>query len=275
MSILQALLLGLVQGATEFIPVSSSGHLVLVPWLLGWPSPSLAFDTMVHWGTLVAVVAYFWRTWRRLIAAWVRGLVRWDWSHPLARLGWLLIIGTLPAAVIGYFLADWFESLFSRPAWVSLLLLATAGLLTLSEWLGTQAYSAGGTRQIDSLRWPHALLIGLAQAAAIAPGVSRSGMTMAMGLSGGLQRSDAARFSFLLSTPVIVGAGLFQLIDLASTPDPLAQVPVLAAGFLAAAVVGYVCIGALLRYLQRGRLYPFAIYCACLGALCFALAWPL
>jgi undecaprenyl-diphosphatase len=273
MSILQALLLGLVQGATEFIPVSSSGHLVLVPWLLGWPSPSLAFDTMVHWGTMVAVVAYFWRTWRLLLSAWLRGLVRWDWRDPLARLAWLLVIGTLPAAVIGYLLADWFESLFSEPAWVSLFLLGTAGILVLSEWLGTKSYAAGGALQMDSLRWPHALLIGFAQAAAIAPGISRSGMTMAMGLSGGLERPDAARFSFLLSTPIIVGAGLFQLIELSSTPDALAQVPVLVTGFLAAAVMGYLCIGVLLRYLQRGRLYPFALYCACLGIICFAVAW--
>jgi undecaprenyl-diphosphatase len=273
MSILQALLLGLVQGATEFIPVSSSGHLVLVPWLLGWPSPSLAFDTMVHWGTMVAVVAYFWRTWRLLLSAWLRGLVRWDWRDPLARLAWLLVIGTLPAAVIGYLLADWFESLFSEPAWVSLFLLGTAGILVLSEWLGTKSYAAGGALQMDSLRWPHALLIGLAQAAAIAPGISRSGMTMAMGLSGGLERPDAARFSFLLSTPIIVGAGLFQLIELSSQPDALAQVPVLVTGFVAAAVMGYLCIGVLLRYLQRGRLYPFALYCACLGIICFAVAW--
>jgi undecaprenyl-diphosphatase len=273
MNILQALLLGLVQGATEFIPVSSSGHLVLVPWLLGWPSPSLAFDTMVHWGTMVAVVVYFWRTWRLLLSAWLRGLVRWDWRNPLARLAWLLVLGTVPAAVIGYLLADWFESLFSEPTWVSLFLLGTAGILVLSEWLGAQSYAAGGARQIDSLRWPHALLIGLAQAAAIAPGISRSGMTMAMGLSGGLQRPDAARFSFLLSTPIIVGAGLFQLIELSSQPDALAQVPVLAIGFVVSAVVGYLCIGGLLRYLQRGRLYPFAVYCACLGVICFAVSW--
>jgi undecaprenyl-diphosphatase len=273
MSILQALLLGLVQGATEFIPVSSSGHLVLVPWLLGWPSPSLAFDTMVHWGTMVAVVAYFWRTWRVLLSAWGRGLVRWDWSDPLARLVWLLILGTLPAAAIGYFLEDWFVLLFGRPAWVGLFLLGTAAILALSEWLGSQAYAAGGTRRIFGLRWPHALLIGLGQAAAIAPGVSRSGMTMAMGLSGGLHRPDAARFSFLLSTPIIFGAGLSQLIDLASQPNALAEVPVLVTGFLAATVMGYLCIRGMLRYLQRGRLYPFAIYCACAGILCFAIAW--
>jgi undecaprenyl-diphosphatase len=273
MSILQALLLGLVQGATEFIPVSSSGHLVLVPWLLGWPSPSLAFDTMVHWGTLVAVVVYFWRAWRALLTAWLRGLVRWDWRDPLARLAWLLVIGTLPAAVIGYFLEDWFESLFSEPVWVSLCLLGTAGILVLGEWLGTRSIAAGGARHIDSLRWPHALVIGLGQAAAIAPGISRSGVTMALGLSGGLDRSAAATFSFLLSAPIILGAGLVQLTKLSSAPDALAQVPVLVAGFLVAAVAGYLSIWSLLRYLQRGRLYPFALYCACLGICCLAVAW--
>jgi len=273
MSILQALILGLVQGATEFIPVSSSGHLVLVPWLLSWPSPSLAFDTTVHWGTLVAVVVYFWRPWRALVTAWVRGLVRWDWHDPMARLGWLLIIGTIPAAVIGYFLEDWFESLFSKPVWVSLFLLVTAGTLVLSEWLGSRSMAAGGVRHLDSLNWPNALVIGLGQAAAIAPGISRSGVTMSLGLSGGLSRSVAATFSFLLSTPIILGAGVLQLTRLASEPGAIAQVPVLVAGFLAAAVTGYLSIWSLLRYLKRGRLYPFAVYCVCLGIFCLAVAW--
>jgi undecaprenyl-diphosphatase len=273
MSILQALILGLVQGATEFIPVSSSGHLVLVPWLLSWPSPSLAFDTTVHWGTLVAVVVYFWRPWRALVTAWVRGLVRWDWHDPMARLGWLLIIGTIPAAIIGYFLEDWFESLFSKPVWVSLFLLVTAGTLVLSEWLGSRSMAAGGVRHLDSLNWPNALVIGLGQAAAIAPGISRSGVTMSLGLSGGLSRSVAATFSFLLSTPIILGAGVLQLTRLASEPGAIAQVPVLVAGFLAAAVTGYLSIWSLLRYLKRGRLYPFAVYCVCLGIFCLAVAW--
>lgn len=273
MNILQALLLGIVQGATEFIPVSSSGHLVLVPWLLGWPAPSLAFDTIVHWGTMIAVVAHFWRTWKILLGAWWQGLVRWDWSDPLARLTWLLILATVPAATLGFTLEPWFVSLFGKPAWVSLFLLGTAAFLALSEWMGGRNLAAGGARQIDSLRWPHALLIGLAQAAAIAPGISRSGMTLSMGLSGGLRRPDAARFSFLLSAPIILGAGIFQLVQLATTPNATAQIPVLAVGFVAATATGYMCIGGLLRYLQRGRLYIFAIYCACAGIACFLVSW--
>ncbi len=267
MSIIEAIILGLVQGATEFVPVSSSGHLVLVPWLLGWDSPSLVFDTIVHWGTLVAVLAYFWRDWCSLISAWLHGLAHWNWRDPQARLMWLLLLGSLPAAFLGYLLEDVFESLFGEPAWVSVFLLLTAGLLALGEWLGRKV------RSLETLHWPDALAIGLGQAAAIAPGISRSGATMSAGLLCGLGRPAAARFSFLLATPIILGAGLLQLVDLLSASDPFAQVPTLAAGFAAAAVSGYASIWGLLRFLQRGRLYPFAVYCALAGAGCLVVAW--
>ena len=269
MNILQAIILGLVQGATEFIPVSSSGHLVLVPWLLGWPAPGLVFDTMVHWGTLVAIVVYFWRDWWALITAWLRGLVRWNWSDPNARLAWLLVIGSIPAAILGFLFEDWFESLFSEPAWVSFFLLVTAAILLLSEWLSRSRK----TRALSDLRWPDALIIGLAQAAAIAPGISRSGATMSAGLLRGMDRPTAARFSFLLATPAILGAGLLQLVKLSSAPDPLAQLPLLVAGFLAALISGYACIWGLLRYLQRRKLTIFAIYCLWVGISCLVVAW--
>ncbi len=267
MDILQAIVLGFVQGATEFIPVSSSGHLVLVPWLLGWESPGLAFDTLIHWGTLLAVLAYFWRDWWQLITAWLGSLVRRDWAQPQARLMWLLIVGSIPAAVLGFLLEDFFASLFEEPVWVCLFLLLTAGLLFLGERLGRRVRSVG------DLRWPDALLIGLGQAAAIAPGLSRSGATMAVGLLRNLERPAAARFSFLLATPVILGAGLFQLFDLFHASALLSHLPLLMAGFLAAAMSGYLCIWGLLRYLQRGRLYPFAVYCATVGVLCLIVAW--
>jgi undecaprenyl-diphosphatase len=265
--LIQAIVLGLVQGITEFVPVSSSGHLVLVPWFLGWDSPGLVFDTVVHWGTLVAVLAYFWRDWWALIKAWLGGLFRWDWQDPNARLMWLLVVGTVPAMVIGLVLEGFFESLFSKPAWVSVFLLATAGLLTLGERLGQR------TRDLEDLRWADALVVGLGQAAAIAPGISRSGATISVGLLRGVKRPAAARFSFLLSTPIIFGAGLLKLLDLFSAPDPMAHVPALAVGFLTAAISGYLCIWFLLRYLRRGKLYPFAIYCACLGVFCLVVAF--
>lgn len=266
MSLLRAIILGILQGATEFIPVSSSGHLVLVPWLLGWDEPGLVFDTVLHLGTLLAVLAYFWRDWWRLIAAWLRGLARWRWDDPDARLVWILVVGTIPAAVLGFLLEDFFESLFGQPAWVAVFLLVTAVLLALSERLGRRLH------QMAALRWPDALLIGLGQALAIAPGISRSGATIAAGLGRDLDRPAAARFSFLLATPIILGAGAFKLLDLLALPDPLAQLPVLAAGFLAAALSGYLCIWGLLRYLQRGRLYPFAVYCALAGSAALAVA---
>jgi undecaprenyl-diphosphatase len=164
-------------------------------------------------------------------------------------------------------LEDFFESLFGKPAWVAVFLMVTAAVLTLSERLGDRS------RQMPDLRWADALWIGLAQASAIAPGISRSGATIATGLLCGLERPAAARFSFLLATPIIFGAGLFKLLDLGSMVDATAQIPILAAGFLAAAAGGYLCIWALLRYLQRGRLYPFAVYCALAGLLSLIVVW--
>ncbi len=267
MDIIHGIVLGILQGATEFIPVSSSGHLVLVPWLLGWQAPDLVFDTVVHWGTLLAVLAYFRDDWRRLLAAGLRILRDRERESPHDRLLWLLAAGTVPAAVIGFLFEDLFESLFSAPGWVCFFLLVTAGFLALSERLGRRS------RDLEGLRLVDALLIGIVQAAAIAPGISRSGATTSQGMLLGFKRPDAARFSFLLATPIIFGAGLFKLLDLFNVPDPLAQLPTLVVGFCAAAVTGYLCIWILLRYLQRGRLYPFAVYCGIAGVACLIVAW--
>ena len=269
MTILQAIILGFVQGATEFIPVSSSGHLVLVPWLLGWPAPGLLFDTMVHWGTLVAIVAYFRRDWWVMIGAWVRGWAHRDWSDPNARLAWLLVIGSIPAAVLGLLLENWFESLFGEPGWVAFFLVVTAAILVVSEWLSR----AGQKRSLTDLRWTDALFIGVGQAVAIAPGISRSGATMSAGLVRGLDRPAAARFSFLLATPAILGAGLLQMVKAASTPDPTTQLGAVVVGFVVALVSGYAAVWGLLRYLQRGKLTIFAAYCLWVGISCLIVAW--
>ena len=259
MNLVQALLLGALQGATEFLPVSSSGHLVLVPWLMGWENPGLVFDTTVHLGTLVAVLAYFRHDLAALLGAWLRSLAARDRSDDQTRLAWLLVIGTIPGALLGYLLQGFFERLFGRPLWVSFLLVLTGLMLALSERLGKR------WRRLESLGWKHALFIGLAQACAIAPGISRSGATIAGGLTQGLTREEAARFSFLLSAPLILGTGIFKLIDALSVGIPSGQWIALLLGFVVSAVSGYLFIGLLLSYVRRHRLYPFAIYCGCVG----------
>ncbi len=266
-NLFQAFILGVLQGATEFLPVSSSGHLVLVPWLFGWPASSLAFDAVVHWGTAVAVIAYFWRDWVALVGAvWKSTILRAPDQEPQARLAWLIVLGTVPAALIGYLLEDFFEEMFARPVAAACFLLVTAALLTASERLGRRE------RNLDTLGWPDALLIGLAQAMAIFPGISRSGSTIAAGLARGLQRESAARFSFLLATPVILGAGLLKVVDLVQAGGLATQAPLLVVGFVAAGLVGFGCIHFLLRYLQRRPLYPFAIYCVTGSIICLLVA---
>lgn len=266
MNLPQAFLLGLLQGATEFLPVSSSGHLVLVPWLLGWSEPGLAFDAVVHWGTALAIVAYFWRDWVTLAEAVSRSLQTRCFDDPHARLCWLIALGTVPAALAGYLLESFFEDMFARPAAAAVFLLVTAVLLS-----GTERWSRR-ERDLNELGWGDAAAIGLAQALAILPGISRSGATIAGGLMRGLRREAAARFSFLLATPIVLGAGLYKLVDLGRAGSLASQAAVLALGFGAAAVTGFACIHFLLRYVQRYRLYPFAVYCALVGAACLLVA---
>ncbi len=278
MDVIQALVLGLVQGATEFIPVSSSGHLVLVPWLMGWQKPDLVFDTTLHLGTIVAVVAFFWRDLIGLAWAWLRSLFMRDRAmleegavslpsyFVQAKLAWLIIVGTVPAATMGIVLGDFFESLFGSPLRVAILLLVTGLILAVGERLGHRH------REIDHLFLFDATLIGLAQGCAIAPGISRSGATIAMGLLLGLKRDSSARYSFLLATPIVVGTGLLQLLELFSEGVTISQLGILALGFLAAALSGYFCIKVLLSYLARRTLYPFALYCWLAGGICLLIA---
>ncbi len=276
MNLIRAILLGVLQGATEFVPVSSSGHLVLVPWLLDWESPSLAFNAVVHWGTAAAVIGYFWKDWVSLIGAGWRSLKAFapsgESTSPdaaevsLRATAWLIVLATVPGVLVGFLFEDFFEAMFARPAGAAAFLLVTAALLAGSERWGRRQ------RELGELGWVDALVIGAGQALAIFPGVSRSGATIAAGLVRGMRREPAARFSFLLSTPIIVGAGLLKVVELARMGGLAAQGSVLIAGFAAAAVVGFGCIHFLLRYVQRRRLYPFAIYCALFGLLSLSLA---
>jgi undecaprenyl-diphosphatase len=260
MDLLQALILGVVQGLTEFVPVSSSGHLVLTPWYLGWQKPGLVFDTTLHLGTLVALLLYFWRDLWLITKAWLGGWRRFSWTDASGRLGWMIVAGTVPAVVLGVLFQEQFESLFARPRFVAVSLLATGTFLAFSERTGSRQHG------VEKISLAGSLLIGLAQAAAITPGISRSGATIAAGLGLGLTRTGAARFSFLLGVPVIAGAGLSQLFEVLSGAEAAGASPeALAVGFLAAAISGYLCIRFLLSYLQRGTLYVFAAYCWALG----------
>lgn len=254
MTILQAIILGILQGATEFLPVSSSGHLVLIPWLLNWNPPGLTFDTTVHLGTLVAVVIYFWRDIWQIVLGVLKTLRTRTLDDFYGRLGWLLVVGSIPAALAGYLLNDLFESLFGTPTLVSVFLLITGAILFFSEKVATR------TRNLESIGWKDGILIGLAQAAAIAPGISRSGSTIAAGLALGIKREAAARFSFLLALPIIFGAWALQFKDALAVGIPSGQITLLVAGFAAAAITGYAAIHFLLSYLRRRGLMAFVWY---------------
>jgi undecaprenyl-diphosphatase len=266
-SVLQALILGTVQGITEFLPISSSAHLVLTPWLLQWENPGLAFDAMLHLGTLLAVVAYFWRDlWGLLVGGLASVKERSLGDDPNRRMAWLIVIGTLPAVVLGLVLEDFFEALFGAPLWVGVLLLGTGLLLASSERWSLRNLDLSDLGGLD------ALLVGLGQAMAIAPGISRSGATISTGLWRGLRREAAARFSFLLSVPIVFGAGLFSLMELLESPWVIDSPWTLLAGFLSAAISGFLSIKFLLSYLRTRSLYPFAIYCWAAGLLVILVA---
>ncbi len=269
--LLKAIVLGIVQGLTEFIPVSSSAHLVITPWLLGWAPQSLFYDLVLHWGTLVAVFAVFWRDFWAITVAVLRSFVTRSLADPDARLGWLIVIGSIPAVLAGFFFNDFFESLFADPFSTGRDLVITAIFLAGSELLIRRAQQK---RDLKQLNLGDTVVIGIAQAIALLPGISRSGSTIAAGLVRGIRRDDAARFSFLLGTPAILGAGLLQLVDVLQTDSGAVatQVPVLLIGFVVSAITGYASIRFLLGYLRTHNLYIFAAYCLVVGVGVMILA---
>lgn len=267
----QAFILGVVQGASEFLPISSSAHLVLVPWLLDWkiePRLFFSFSVLVQLGTLAAVIVALWEDVLRLGRAAILGLARGrPFESGESSLAWLVVLATLPGAVAGILIGDLVEQAFGRPPIVAALLIGTAALLALGEKLHTKRDAlAAGFRKKEDLRRTDALLIGLAQAVALFPGISRSGATIVGGLSRGLGRVDAARFSFLLAVPIMLGAGGVALADLARDPGAATALGPTAIGFLTAAVVGFAAIRWLLNYLSRASLRGFSAYCAVIGA---------
>jgi undecaprenyl-diphosphatase len=262
---LQAAVLGIVQGLTEFLPVSSSGHLILVPWLFGWPDHSLAFDAGIHLGTVLALLAYFWRDWLELIGAVTAGLrdaaARAD---PRWRIAGLLLLGSIPAGLSGLALESSIEQLIRQPWLVAMLLIVFGLALLAADRLGSQS------RGIQDIGVTDALVVGLAQVLALAPGVSRSGITITAAMFVGLDRAAAARFSFLLSTPITLAAALFSMRKLFGS-DP-AEIGLLVIGIVSATIFGFLAIGFLLSYLQKNSLASFVWYRLAVGALVLGLS---
>lgn len=250
---------GVLQGITEFLPVSSSGHLVLFHeyFKLSFPD-SLAFDVVLHLGTLIALLLYFFADVKKYLAAWFQSIIKWDLKNNKEQLlAWYLFLATLPAAIIGFYFERIVEIYFRNSIIVAIMLIAFGILLYLADTFSQKS------RKITELNLGGALIIGLAQALALIPGVSRSGITIIAGLSQKLQREQAAKFSFLLSIPIVFGAGLKKLLDLQQIAAD--QVFILAIGFTASAVVGYFVIKYFLKFLQSHSLKIFAYYRIALG----------
>jgi undecaprenyl-diphosphatase len=254
--------LGILQGLTEFLPISSSAHLILVPWVFGWTPEGIAFDVALHVGTAAAVLAYFWKEWLLLITEAIRGILTGDpFGNKHRRLAWYLVAGTVPAVIAGLAFEHAVEQVLRSPL-VTVVTLTFFGLvLYAAEKRGKQ------TRSIDDFTLSDSIWVGLSQAVALVPGVSRSGITITTALFRGADRSSAARFSFLLSTPVIVGAGLLETARLlrgaahgagSGTAGPAWAVMVV--GTVAASVTGFLCIRYFLRYLQTRTILPFVVY---------------
>jgi undecaprenyl-diphosphatase len=269
--LIQALVMGVVQGLTEFLPVSSSGHLIVVPALLGWHDPfldSLAFSVILHMGTLAALFVYFRADWLRLVPAGLAVLRDRSFrDDPDRRLAWLLAAATVPALGIGFVLNDAVETSFRRIELVAAALVAGAAILWLADRTG------GHDRDLRDLGFRGAIGIGFAQALALVPGVSRAGMSISAGRFLGLDRPAAARFSFLMATPIIAAAGAYEVLKLARADAPLAIEPgPLAVGVVASLVSGLLAIAVLLRFVRTNSMTVFAVYRVGLAAV-VVVAW--
>jgi undecaprenyl-diphosphatase len=269
--LVQAIVLGIVQGLTEFLPVSSSGHLIVVPALLGWDDAfieSLAFSVMLHVATLLALLLYFRADWLRLVPAGLAAIRDRSFrGDPDRKLAWLLAASTVPAVIVGVALNDLIETAFREPRLVAVTLVAGAAVLWLADRLGSRR------RDVSGLTFPAAVGIGMAQALALVPGVSRSGISISAGLFAGLDRESAARYAFLMATPITAGAGLWELRKIVSgeagVDIPLAA---LVAGMVASLLAGLLAIAVTLRYLRSHSVTVFVLYRVALAGLVVA-AW--
>jgi undecaprenyl-diphosphatase len=266
--LLEALVLGIVQGLTEFLPISSTGHLILTQELLGIPKDKfgLQFDAAIHLGTLAAVLIYFRQRVSLLIVAWFASLKSRDWRmNADSKLAWLLVIGTIPAAVAGALIESTAESELRDPVIVGAMLIIFCIPMIMAESVRR------GQRDLNSAGFKDALLLGVAQSVALIPGVSRSGITISTGMIAGFRREEAATFAFLLSAPVIAGAGGKQVFDALRDGGSSAGFDVYAVGLISAGVVGYAAVAFLMRYLRVRSLMAFVAYRIVLGTLVLAL----
>ena len=270
MPLYQAIVLGIVQGLTEFLPISSTAHLTLFPWFLHWEDPGLTFDVALHAGTLVAVLLYFWQMWVDMIAA-AAGFG--DRNDPKVsehrRLFWLLVVGTIPGGIVGYLFEKSAETKFRDPMVIGTALIVVALLM----WAADRAEDR--TMTLDRVGWGETILVGVAQALAVIPGVSRSGITMTAGLFRGMTRETAARFSFLLSTPLIAGAVLKKGLELRHEGVPPEMKLPFVAGVIASGLVGYLVIAWLIRFVSHRSFKVFVVYRIVLGMIVLATGWGL
>ena len=269
MNLFEAVILGIVQGLTEFLPISSTAHLRIVPALAGWKDPGAAFTAIVQIGTLAAVLVYFFRDITSIVREVVRGILKGrPLGTPEAKMGWMIAAGTIPIVVFGLLFKTEIETSLRSLYWISSALIVLALLLTVAEGrVKTRLRQGLGMKSMEEIGWKEALLIGLAQSVALIPGSSRSGVTITGGLFLNLSRETAARFSFLLSLPSVFAAGIFQLYEtrkvLLSSPDNLTAILV---ATLVSAVVGYLSIAFLLNYLKHHTTKVFILYRLVLGA---------
>lgn len=258
MTLIQALILGIVQGISEFLPISSSGHLIIIPRLFGWQDQGLSFDTFVHLGTLLAVL---WHFRAKVVSIWHGFFLRSPRHEQERRLAWLILIATIPALAIGYVANDWIERELRSVTLVAFNLIVWGVALWIADWYGRRSAQRG----LNSVSPGNAVTIGLAQSLALIPGTSRSGITMTAAMFGGIEKKDAAEFSFLMSIPVIAAAGGIQLIDLLRSGLDGSTGLTMVTGFAGAFLGGILAIRMLLRVLERWNFTPFVIYRIALG----------
>ena len=271
MTVIHAFLLGIIQGLTEFIPVSSTAHLLIGQKLLGLPASDAMFSflVLVQIGTIVSLFVYFWKDLASIIVDTLKnlgGLRNFKSLPENAKMGWYIVIATIPALLAGYLLKDAVEALFRLPLLeAAIRLFAAAILLSLAEWMTKK------DRSLESMTWLDALIVGLFQIIAVFPGASRSGSTISGGMFRGFDRPSAARFAFLMSVPVMLAAGAYEMLDVVRMPGLTEFLPVLAVGFITAAIVGWFAVRWLLGYLAHHSLYVFSVYCAIVGTIVLIL----